>query len=109
MDAGLGVDPVLSSQAARRERDRWMASNPRTFPIGMALNRWSEYRHQATRRSPTGCPDLPRVAHDAEAQRDLFAAHDAYLADPTDDALFELLDALDDLTTSGFDEPEAGS
>ncbi len=103
VDAGLGVDPVLSSQAARRERDRWMASNPRTFPIGMALNRWSEDPHEGDASIADWLPDLPRVAHDAEAQRDLFAAHDAYLADPTDDALFELLDASDDLTTSGFD------
>ncbi len=101
--SGLGTTDVLSPQIARRERDRWMANDPRTFRIGLALNRWSEDPHEGDASIADWLPDLPRLPRDADAERALFAAHDAYLSDPTDQALFRLLDVTGDLTTSGFD------
>ncbi len=95
--SGLGTTDVLSPQIARRERDRWMANDPRTFRIGLALNRWSEDPHEGDASIADWLPDLPRFPRDADAERALFAAHDAYLSDSTDQALFRLLDVTGDL------------
>ena len=100
---GLGADPVLSAEAARAERDRWLASDPRSLPIGLALNRWSEDPHEGDASIADWLPDLPRLPTTDGAARALYAAHDAYLADPTDARLLALLDQTDELTASGFD------
>lgn len=95
--------PILSASDARAERDRWLASDPRRLRIGLALNRWSEDPAEGDASIADWLPDLPRVARDSTARRALFAAHDAYLADPSDAALLELLGVTEELTSGGYD------
>ena len=94
--------PVLSPNEARAARDRWLAVDVRTLPIGLALNRWSEDPHEGDASIADWLPDLARLPVDEGARAQLHALHDAYLADPTDARLFEVLDGTERLTSSGF-------
>ena len=88
--------PVLTRADALAARDEWLALDLRALPIGLPFNRWSEDPHHGDATLADWLPDLPRPALDREA---LFSAHDAYLANPTDQALLDLLDRTGDLTT----------
>ena len=94
--------PVLSAAEARDARDRWLAVDVRTLPIGVALNRWSEDPHEGDASIADWLPDLARLPVDDGARTQLHALHDAYLADPSDARLFDVLDATERLTASGY-------
>ncbi len=100
--ASLFPQRVLSRDQARAARDRWLAVDIRTVPIGVALNRWSEDPHEGNASIADWLPDLPRNPVDDGARDQLHALHDRYLADPSDDRLFEVMDETARLTSSGF-------
>ncbi len=101
--------PVLDRKEAMRQRDEWLAVNPRTLPIGIPLNRWSEDPHHGPAHASLAdwLPLLPRIARE-EYTDDWWALHDAYLANPTDERLFALLNSIQEYTGTSYDGNGAG-
>ena len=85
--------PVLSRADALAARDAWLAVDARALPVGIAFNRWSEDPDHGDASLADWLPDLPRLASGDQAA--LFAAHDRYLAGPSDAALVRLLGEVD--------------
>ena len=73
-----------------------------SFPSGSRSNRWSEDPHRGDASIADWLPDLPRLPLDRGARDQLHALHDAYLAYPSDDRLFDVIDETRRLTSSGF-------
>jgi mono/diheme cytochrome c family protein len=91
----LAGAPVRTLVAAQAARDGLLALDPRTLPVGITFNRWTEDRHHGEAHRTLGdwMPDRPHLPVDAAAREALFTLHDAYLANPTWDSLLAILQA----------------
>jgi mono/diheme cytochrome c family protein len=91
----LAGAPVRTLAAAEAARDGLLALDPRTMPVGITFNRWTEDRHhgEAHRTFSDWMPDRPHLPVDSAARDALFALHDTYLANPSWDSLLAILQA----------------
>jgi mono/diheme cytochrome c family protein len=104
-------DGVLdTTEEALAARDEMLALNPRTFPIGVALNRWTEDMHHGKEHATLNewIPDRPHIPVDAESQKALYALHDKYIENPSWENLFAIQDANKKLTRLTGVEPNRG-
>ena len=92
--------PILDKEEAMRQKQEWLGVNPRDIAIGIPLNRWSEDPHKGDEHATIAdwLPDLPRLPKSDT----WYAIQDEYLADPTDENLIRMLDAVDDHTFQNF-------
>ncbi|MCG5055353.1 MAG: cytochrome c [Myxococcales bacterium] len=104
-------DGVLDTKAeALKAKDELLAINPRTFPIGIALNRWTEDIHHGKEHGTLNewIPDRPHIPVDKAAETALYALHDKYIANPTWENLWAIQDAGKTLTKlTGVTKPDA--
>jgi hypothetical protein len=100
----MGEGAVIDSPAkALRARDELLAFRLRREPIGVPLARWSEDRFHGASRSSLNdwLANSARVPVDAAAAQELYAAHDAYIAQPTLENLLRVLDTSTQRTRPG--------
>jgi hypothetical protein len=100
----MGEGAVIDSPAkALRARDELLAFRLRREPIGVPLARWSEDRFHGANRSSLNdwLANSARVPVDAAAAQELYAAHDAYIAQPTLENLLRVLDTSTQRTRPG--------
>lgn len=97
----LFAGPLDTRQKALKAKDELLAINPRTFPIGIPLNRWTEDMHHGGAHATFNdwIPDRPHVPKDEASRQALFALHDEYIQNPSWDKVWALQDRLDELTT----------
>lgn len=92
---------VDTASKAMKARDEMLAINPRNFPIGVELNRWSEDMHHGIQHATFNdwIPDRPRVPISPAAAATLYALHDDYIRNPSWNSLWAIRKRLDELTT----------
>lgn len=100
MAEGAVID---SAEKARRARDELMNFRLRAEPIGIPLPRWSEDGFHGRQHSTLNdwLTDSARVPVDAAAAAELYAAHDAYIAQPSMSNLMRVLDLTTARTRAG--------
>ncbi|MDX2019744.1 MAG: c-type cytochrome [Deltaproteobacteria bacterium] len=94
-------DGVLDTKAkALKAKDELLAINPRTFPIGVPLNRWTEDIHHGKEHGTLNewIPDRPHIPVDKAAEAKLYELHDKYIANPSWETLWPIQDARETLT-----------
>lgn len=96
-----------TKEKARRAKDEMLAINPRTFPIGVALNRWTEDIHHGAEHGTFNewIPDRPHLPKDEAARKTLYALHDQYIANPSWQNLWAIEGRLGELTRLTGVEP----
>ncbi len=90
---------VSTVAEAKALRDSFLKQTPRTMPIGIALNRWTEdeFRGEAHARFNEWLPDFSYVPTSQENRQKLYTLQDAYLASPTWTTLKPVLSEIDTL------------
>jgi mono/diheme cytochrome c family protein len=81
----LAGAPISDVQAAKKARAELLGLNPRTFPIGIALNRWTEDESRGEGHNSINdwIPDFTAMPTDEISRQNLYAAHDTYIANPS--------------------------
>lgn len=90
--------PRLGTLAqAESFKSEFLAVNPRTMPIGIALNRWTEdgFRGAEHGRFNEWIPDISYRPHSETDRAALHALHDAYIAQPSWSTLGAIVKAVD--------------
>ena len=93
------TDRVDSLDKAKKARDEFMALDPRSVRIGIPVNRWSEdiFHGDSHGSVADWMTDLP-CAPDPTKQQEWFALVDKYIAQPTDENLWLVYNAVPDDT-----------
>ncbi len=103
MDFLLAKQAILTPEAARMMRDQMLSerADAKDIRVGIEMNRWSEDPHRGPLHATIAdwLPDLPRLPVDADAW---YALQDAYLADPTDARLIDMVEQVEDMTAQDF-------
>ncbi len=92
---------VDSKEKAIEARDQWLLLNPRLLRTSVTLPRWTEDRFHGMEHSNINdwISSVPR--RPAQNMNDAwYALHDAYLADPTDQNMLAIYDAVDEMTVA---------
>ena len=92
----LAGPPIREAEAADRAIKELMAIDPRHFPIGFALNRWTEDAHHGKDHQTFSdwITDFAQIPAPDKLSR-VRALEDAYLAAPGWETLKPLIDAVD--------------
>lgn len=95
----LMVGRISNLAAAQKARDELLTVDPRQLKIGIPLNRWSEDLFHGDEHGTVAdwMTDLP-CAPVAAKQNEWFALVDQYIAQPTDEHLWNLYKAVPDHT-----------
>jgi hypothetical protein len=95
----LLLKTVATLADAKALRDAFLQQTPRTMPIGIALNRWTEdeFRGEAHARFNEWLPDFSYVPTTEENRQKLYTLQDAYLAAPSWTTLRPILSQIDTL------------
>ena len=101
----LAGPPIKTVADAKKAAEELMKENFRTFPIGMDLNPLAMDGHHGREFNSLAdwFPDTHRPVKDAAARQAIYAAMDDYLADPTWDELFKMIDVIE-ANTDNVDE-----
>jgi hypothetical protein len=91
--------PVTTLAQAQQLKTEWLAVNPRTLPIGVSLNRWTEEEARGPAHASMNewVPDFSYQPTSETNRQALLALHDAYIASPTWLTLRPLLNRVDQL------------
>lgn len=98
----IAVGKIDSPQSAREARDQLLAIDLRKLRIGIPLPRWTEDAFHGPDHNTINdwIPGLPRIAKPGKESA-LRGLEDAYIANPSRDNLFELVNQLPSLTHDG--------
>jgi hypothetical protein len=90
---------IESIDQAKTAAEEMMAVDPLRLKIGLPFNRFSEDAFHGKEHASLAhwVPDIARIIP-AQNRLAWYALQDAYLANPTDDALWKLYNAIDSLT-----------
>ena len=96
----LNGPPINELAKALEARDQLLRINARTFPVALELNRWTEDSFHGGEHASIAdwIPTAPHLPKDDAAKAQLYALHNAYLADPSQDNLLKILKETPALT-----------
>ncbi len=97
----VATGKVVTLDDAKRARDEITGINLRTLRIGIPLPRWTEdgFRGAAHKSIDDHMPAVPHAPKDAA----WYAKNDAYLSNPTDAAMLDLVNSVEGMTNDrGF-------
>lgn len=95
----LLTDKIDTLEKAKAARDQLLAMDLRKTPLGIHFARWTEdsFNGEEHRSVNDWVPSLPRVAN-PESRAAWLKLQDDYLANPTTEAMYALVDGVDRLT-----------
>ncbi len=99
----FAASDILTMEQALAMREEMLSdkADGRHLQIGLELNRWSEDPHRGDLHATIAdwLPDLPRLPIDPT---EWYALQDAYLADPTDARIVDMVERIEDMTFQHF-------